>query len=82
MSGFQMVGTIAIAITKDQLFENQTIWNPTFQKSSFQMFLDVEWSSISDPHCTPRLFGVPPIQDPILIGEPLAKMFAITFLNF
>ena len=36
-SGFQMVGTIAIAIGKARLFENWTIWNTTSKKSGFQM---------------------------------------------
>ena len=42
-SGFQMVGTIAVAIAKARPFENRTIWNPTFEKTGFQMFLDFEW---------------------------------------
>ena len=44
-----MVGTIAIAITKAQQFENQTIWNRTFKKSGFQMFPDFKWSDFRSP---------------------------------
>ena len=47
MSGFQMVGTIAIA--KARQFENWTIRNPTFKKSGFQMFPDFEWSDFRSP---------------------------------
>ena len=36
-SGFWMVWTRAIAIAKAQPFENQTICNPTFKKTGFQM---------------------------------------------
>ena len=39
-SGFQRVGTKAIAIAKAQPFENQNILNLTFKKFGFQMFLD------------------------------------------
>ena len=48
-SGFQMVGTIAIAISKAQTVENRTICNMTFNKSGFQMFLDSEWSDFRSP---------------------------------
>ena len=34
-SGFQMFGTMTIAIAKTRPFENQTIWNPTLKKSGF-----------------------------------------------
>ena len=40
---------IAIAIAKDQLFENRTIWNLTFKKSGFQMFLDFERLNFRSP---------------------------------
>ena len=43
-SGFQMVGTIAIAIAKAGPFKNWIIWNPTFKKSGIQMFPDFKWS--------------------------------------
>ena len=36
--GFWMAGTIAIATAIYWPFENQTIWNPVFKKSWFQMF--------------------------------------------
>ena len=45
MSGFQMVGTIAIAIAKAWSFENWTIWNPTFKR------VRISKGQISDPHC-------------------------------
>ena len=48
-SSFCMVGNIAIAISKAWPFENQTILNPTFKMSGFQMFLDFKWSNFRSP---------------------------------
>ena len=44
-----MVGTKIIAKASAWLFENQTIWNPIFQKSRFQMFPDFKWSDFRYP---------------------------------
>ena len=44
-----MFGTIAIAIAKAQLFENWTIWNPTFKSYGFQMFPDFKWLDFRFP---------------------------------
>ena len=46
---FKMVGTIVIAIAKAWPFENWNIWNQTFKKSGFKMFLDFKWSDFGSP---------------------------------
>ena len=45
LSGFQMVGTIAIALPS----KNQTIWNPIFKKFGFQMFPVFKWLDFCSP---------------------------------
>ena len=52
MVQFRLFGTsIAIAKSKAQPFENQTIWNQTFKKSWFQMFPDFKWLDFRSPLC-------------------------------
>ena len=52
-SSIQMVRTIAISkvlhncIFSCFRFENLTVWNPIFNKTSFQMLLDFEWSDLA-----------------------------------
>ena len=41
---YWMVRTVKKEIAETRPFENQNIWNPTFKKSAFQIFLDFKWS--------------------------------------